>query len=169
MQLKTILNRIQKHPGFVYGKARLVEYKEQLALEIEMNPRANGLAHCSCCGLLRPGYDILPQRRFQFVPLWGIMVFFLYAIRRVECPRCGIVVEKVPWADGKNQTTTTYQWFLAGWAKMLCWTDVAKVFRTSWETVFRSVEMAVEWGRSHMDLEGVTASPDARLVKSLVF
>ena len=29
-------------------------------------------------------------RRFQFVPLWGILVFFLYAMRRVDCRRCGM-------------------------------------------------------------------------------
>jgi len=34
---------------------------------------------------------------------------------------------------------------------------VAEVFRTSWDSVFRSVEMAVEWGRAHQDLSGVQA------------
>src|ERR1022692_4450015 len=34
-------------------------------------------------GLLRvprpaPGYDHLPERRFEFIPFWGILVFFLY-------------------------------------------------------------------------------------------
>ena len=29
--------------------------------------------------------------------------------------------------------------------------------RTSWDTVFRSVEMAVAWGREHMNLDGIEA------------
>jgi hypothetical protein len=58
-------------------------------------------------------------RRFEFVPLWGIAVFFLYAMRRVACTRCGVRVETVPWAQGKHQLTDTYAWFLAGWAKRL--------------------------------------------------
>lgn len=42
----------------------------------------------------------LAERRFQFVPLWGIMVFFLYAMRRISCTPCGkVVVEAVPCAD----------------------------------------------------------------------
>jgi hypothetical protein len=45
--------------------------------------------------------------RFQFVPLWGMAVIFLYAMRRVDCRRCGVKVERVPWAEGKNQLTTT--------------------------------------------------------------
>jgi transposase len=39
----------------------------------------------------------------------------------------------------------------------MSWKEVAEVFRTSWEQVFRSVQMAVEWGRQHMDLNGITA------------
>ena len=64
-------------------------------------------------------YDRLSPRRFEFVPLWGLRVFLLYAMRRVDCPRCGVTVERVPWADGKHQLTTTYRWFLARWAKRL--------------------------------------------------
>jgi transposase len=39
----------------------------------------------------------------------------------------------------------------------LSWKEVAEVFHTSWEKVFRSVEMAVEWGRAHQNLSGVRA------------
>ncbi|MFQ5793224.1 MAG: ISL3 family transposase, partial [Acidobacteriota bacterium] len=35
-------------------------------------------------------------------------------------------------------------------------TQVAKAFRTSWDNVFRSVQMAVSWGRQHRDLSGIT-------------
>lgn len=157
MQLKTILNRVQKHSSFVYGKAEFVETKHGPTIEIEIRPRANGRAVCSGCEQPKPGYDTLPVRRFEFVPLWGILVFFLYAMRRVDCRTCGVKVEKVPWAKGKQQITTTYAWFLAGWAKRLSWSEVAVAFRTSWDTVFRSVEMAVEWGRAHMDMAGITA------------
>jgi transposase len=120
-----------------------------------MAPRANGRAICSGCGIRRPGYDTLEMRRFEFVPMWGVLVFFCYAMRRVDCFRCGVKVEKVPWADGKHQMTTAYQWFLAGWAKRMSWKEVADAFRTTWENVFRSVERAVAWGRAHVDLSGV--------------
>lgn len=156
MQIKTILNRIQRHRSFVYGPARLVS-GAGLALEVEVRPRANSKAKCSGCGNPAPGYDTLPTRRFEFVPLWGMAVFFLYGMRRVACPRCGVKVETVPWASGKHQVTDTYAWFLARWARRLSWKEVAEVFHTSWEKVFRSVEMAVDWGRAHQDLSGVTA------------
>jgi transposase len=34
---------------------------------------------------------------------------------------------------------------------------VAEAFKTSWDTVFRSVEMAVNWGLAHRDIDGITA------------
>jgi transposase len=157
MLLKTILNRVEKHRSFVYGAARLLEEGEQLVLEVDVHPRANGKAVCSGCGKRRTGYDRLPPRRFEFVPLWGIAVFFVYMMRRVKCPRCGVVVEAVPWARGKSPVTTSYAWFLARWAQRMSWMDVARAFHTSWESVFRSVKMAVEWGREHVDLTGISA------------
>ena len=102
-----------------------------------------------------PGYDRLPVRRFEFVPLWGIKVFLVYAPRRVSCPTCGVRVERLPWARGKHRLTDAYAWFLARWARRLSWKEVATVFRASWDSVFRSVEMAVEWGRAHQDLSGI--------------
>lgn len=157
MQLKTILNRVQKFKSFVYAKARWSGTADAPELTIEVAERANGRALCSGCGCPRPGYDRLPMRRFEFVPLWGIKVFLVYAPRRVECPTCGVRVEHMPWALGKSPLTHAYAWFLARWAKRLSWKEVALMFRASWESVFRSVEMAVQWGRAHQDLSGIQA------------
>lgn len=157
MQIKTILNRIQVHKGFVYGPASLHELAGRLMLELEIRPRKGSRPVCSGCGKVCPGYGTQAQRRFEFVPLWGIAVFFLYAMRRVNCPDCGVKIERVPWAKGKSHLTTTYAWFLAGWAKRLSWLELARAFHTSWENVFRSVRMAVEWGLAHRDLTNVLA------------
>ncbi len=157
MQVQTILNRVQRHKSFVYRQARFRDGDDGLALDVTVEPRANGKPVCSGCGRKRPGYDRLPSRRFQFVPLWGIAVFLVYALRRVDCPGCGVMAERVPWASGKEQLTTAYQWFLARWAKRLAWQEVADVFRTSWNTVYRAVTMAVLWGLANRSLEGVTA------------
>ena len=152
MQLKTILNRVERHKSFVYGAVRFVD-PGQSALEVDVHERANGRPLCSGCGQAGPGYDRLPQRRYEFVPLWALQVFLLYAPRRVDCPRCGVKVERLPWADGKSPLTKSYQWFLASWAKLLAWQQVAERFRTSWQSVYRAVQMAVSWGLAHRNLE----------------
>lgn len=155
MLVKTILNRIQKHSCFVYGAIVVSEQEE--AIEVDIRPRANSRPICSGCERAGPGYDTLGPRRFEFVPLWGLQVFFIYAMRRVDCSLCGVRVESVPWAKGKHHLTDTYAWFLARWAKRMSWKQVSEVFRTTWDNVFRSVQMAVGWGRQHMDLSGITA------------
>jgi len=157
VQLKTILNHVERHKSFVYQEARWTDPRVKTEIEIPIEPRANGRPLCSGCGREAPGYDRLPPRRFEFVPLWQIAVFFVYAMRRVDCPRCGVKVEQVPWCDGKHQLTTTYRWFLAGWAKRLSWKGTAEAFGTTWQNVFRSVKYAVSWGLAHRDLAGIEA------------
>ena len=157
MQLRTILNRVYKLPGFVYGKIRLVEREGgQAEVEVEVLPRANGRARCSGCGEPAPCYDRRERRRYQFVPVLGLPTYLIYEMRRVDCRRCGKVkVERVPWAEGKQRSTKALRWFLASWAKRLSWQETAQVFGVSWERVWRAVGMAVEWGRERVQLEGV--------------
>ena len=156
MQLKTIFNRVTEYKPFVVEHVEMVEHESQLRIEIAMRARGNGEPVCSGCGERCPGYDTQPTaRRFEFVPLWMIPVVLIYRMRRVECPTCGVKVERVPWAEGKNRLTTAYQWFLAGWAKRMSWTDVATSFHVSWDNVFDSVKHAVSWGLSHRNLDGI--------------
>lgn len=157
MLLKTILNHVEPFKSFVYGRARLVEEAGRPGIEVEVHARKNGRAICSGCGQAGPGYDRLPERRFEFVPLWGIAVFFVYAMRRVDCPDCGVTVERVPWGEGKCHLTRSYQWFLARWAKRLAWEEVARIFHTTWRNVFESVKHAVLWGIVHQELGKVEA------------
>jgi transposase len=132
-----------------------VEKAVRPTLEVQILPRANGRPVCSGCGQPGPGYDRLPPRRFEFVPLWQIAVFFVYALRRVDCPRCGVKVEQVTWSDGKQTLTTSFRWFLAGWAQRLSWQQVAAAFHTTWDQVHAAVEHAVLWGLANRELKNV--------------
>ena len=114
----------------MYKKVTWVEGASEPTIEVRIEPRANSRLVCSGCGRPGPGYDRLPTRRFQFVPLWPVAVFFVYAMRRVDCPSCGVTVERVPWARGKSRLTTSFRWFLARWAKRLSWDEVASIFQT---------------------------------------
>ena len=95
MQIKTILNRIQKHRGFVYGPTGLRGEGATLRLEVEIYPHRRNGPRCGGCGRRGPHYDTLDTRWFEFVPLWGLRVFFLYRMRRAparpaaECASSG--------------------------------------------------------------------------------
>jgi len=106
MELLTILNRCHHFRGFVYHRARFSP--DHKSIEVSVRPRKGSTAICSRCHQPASGYDQLPERRFEFIPLWGFLVFLLYAMRRVDCRRCGaVVVEAVPWGDGKHTLTSS--------------------------------------------------------------
>src|SRR5208337_588491 len=155
MELLTILNHCHRHRGFVYQHARFAVDKQ--SIEVDVRPRAGSAAICSGCHQPAPGYDHLPQRRFEFIPLWGFLVFLLYRMRRVECRNCGVVVEEVPWCDGKHQLTRAYMLFLARWARKLSWKETAESFHTSWDKVCDAVEYVVGWGLQHRTLQSIRA------------
>jgi transposase len=157
MQIKTILNKCHKFKSFVYGRAYFAEHEGKQAIHIELEARKNSQGICSRCKRPAPGYDRLKARKFEFIPLWGFLVFFIYRMRRVECPVCGVTVEEVPWGDGKHEQTKTHMQFLAHWAKKLSWKEVAESFQTSWPKVFYAVQYVVAWGLANRDLSGITA------------
>lgn len=158
MQLKTILNRCHKFKSFVYHSVRFLEDDTGCAqIEVEIVPRSNAKPVCSGCKKSGSVYDHQGIRRFEFIPIWGFAVFFIYQMRRVNCRWCGVKIEQVPWAQGKRELTTTYMQYLAQWAEKLSWQEVANHFRTSWEKVFTAVEYVVSWGLKHRDLSGITA------------
>ena len=79
-------------------------------------------------------------------------------MRRVQCSKCKkVVIEKVPWADGKNHLTFFYIKYLSDWAKEMAWQTVANRFRTSWQSVHRSVQSVVNYGLKHRNIADVKA------------
>jgi transposase len=157
LQVKTVLNAIQHFPGFVFQDIRLRRHRDGVAkqVEISIEPHEAIPAKCSRCLRPAPGYDRLPERSWLFPPLWGLSAWFVYAARRVECATHGVVIEHVPWSDGKRPVTLAMMCFLSRWARRLSWRETARAFHISWECVYRSVEWFVQWGLAHRKLEGV--------------
>ena len=156
LNLKTLLNLKEHYAGFVYSDIRLNKKLSTPRIEVSIKSRKGSRGICSGCGEKRPGYDRLSRREFIHVALWGLMVVFLYCMRRVQCPLCGIMVESVSWGMGKSPLTKSYAWFLSEWAKVLSMQEVARQFKTSWHHVFTAISMAVEWGRERMDMSNIT-------------
>jgi transposase len=157
LTLKSILNKVQPIKGFVY---ETVQYSKVLkdAIEIAVVPRIGSKAVCSGCGEHRPTYDHLAAARTWLMPpLWPFALVLIYVMRRVSCPTCGVVVEKVPWATGKHGLCDGFRLFLAHWARKLSWDEVAESFRVSWADVYASVQWVVDYGLKHRVLEGIRA------------
>jgi len=155
MLIKTILNKIEKFKSFVYGDCTFKQIDNIQSIIVEVAARKNAKGLCPECHKPSPSYDKQPLRCYQYVPLWNIPVYFEYAPRRVNCKVHGIRVELLPWCNGKEQTTKSYQLFLAQWAKRLSWSETATIFGTSWETVYRSIKSVVDYGLANRNWEGV--------------
>ena len=157
MRIQTLLNKVHPLKSFVYAACRFEERKGRSVLVATIKPRKNGTVICSGCAKSRRLYDHRGERRFDFVPLWNIPFYFEYHMRRVDCPKCGVKTERVPWADGKSHTTKSFQLFLAQWARKLSWKETARSFGSSWDTVYRSVKVVVDFGLAHRNLDGIEA------------
>ena len=88
MLIKTLLNRCYWLKSFVYAKASMEMVKSEEAIVVQIEPRKNSRVCCSGCGRTASGYDHMSEaRHFEFVPLWGMKVYFRYRMRRVNCRR----------------------------------------------------------------------------------
>ena len=112
MQLLTILNRCHRFPGFVYQQARFGP--DQKSIEIAVRPRKGSAAICSGCHQPAPGYDHLPERRFEFIPFWGYLVFLLYCMRRVNCRNAASSSKKCRGAMASTLTKAYMLFWRAG-------------------------------------------------------
>ena len=155
MRLKTILNKVCNFKGFVIGNSSFSDKKNRI--DIKISPRKGSKGICSKCKKPGPTYDHLSERKFEFIPIWGFSIFFIYSMRRINCSNCGIKVEEVPWTNGKEQTTKQFQHYLSHFAKKMSWKDVASTFKVSWYTVYYSVASIVNYGMSHRSINTVTA------------
>ena len=90
LEVKTLLNRIQHFVGFVYQSICLRGSDGALRIEVKIQPHRGLRGKCSTCQQACPGYDRLPERRWLFVPLWGLVVaatgFPVYAAWRRLVP-----------------------------------------------------------------------------------
>lgn len=158
MRIITLLNKFYYLKSFVYLKDKIEKINEKEAYVVDIVARKNGNVICSICEKICSVYDHQnKQRLFEFIPIWGMKVYFRYQMRRVSCEDCGVRVESVPWAEGKTHLTKAYQIFLAKWARRLSWQETAEIFGTNWGNVYSSVKSVVSYGLLNRCLDGITA------------
>ncbi len=155
--LKSILNKVQPIKGFVYESVRFSPALPE-TIEVAVLPREGSRARCSGCGRACPTYDHAERPRLWILPpLFKFALALIYTMRRVKCPDCGVVVEKVPWATGKHGLCDGFRLLLARWARKLSWDETAESFHVSWADVYASVQWVVEYGLQHRVLENIRA------------
>jgi transposase len=148
MELITILNRCHRFRGFIYQHACFGP--DHKSIEIAVRPRKGSAAVCSGCHHPAPGYDQLPERRHEFIPLWGISGL---PDVRDAAGRLSPLSRRGRRASSLGQRQASIDQrlhaFFARWARWLSWKETAEAFHTSWDKVCDGVEYVVTFGLEH--------------------
>jgi len=92
-------------------------------------------ARCPKCGRCCPGYDCRDKPSWWLHLGLGSFRFIIeYAPRRVECPTCGVLVEKLPWARHDCRFSRDFEEMAAYLAQTTDKTSVSKLMGISWST-----------------------------------
>lgn len=103
---------------------------------------------CGECGMeVRSTRGRLPnERRWKDLSIRDESLWIIYRPFRVLCPRCGLRVEKVPWAPKFSRVTTMLAKAVAVLAKKLSWKEVAEHYHLNWKTVAGIIRWVVSEG-----------------------
>jgi transposase len=129
------------------GGVRIEE--DQVIVRVE---REHGGYRCSGCGEgYLFAYDHQPIRKVRDFPAWGRRCYLEVQLARVQCERCGITVEEVPWLERYARQTLRYELYVAHLCDLLPVTDVAEHEGLDKNTVYRIDKKWLE--RRHERLE----------------
>ena len=109
MRVSTAFNRLLQIPGAWVTDVLIGERD----VEVTLRPRAR-LLTCPCGMLASAVYD-RRRRRWRHLDLGIHRLWLVYAIRRLECPECGVRTEELPWArPGRGIPAISKTW-CCGW------------------------------------------------------
>ena len=102
------------------------------------------------CGVCRKRclhiHSVRKEREWQDLSMRQSRLILRYGPRRVECPRCGVRVEEVPWAEPWARVTRALSNAVARLARELSWQGTARQYGLNWKTVAGIVKRAVGYG-----------------------
>ena len=94
------------------------------------------IARCGGCGCrVRRVYDHRRGRLWRHVDFGGMQTRLRYDLRRVDCRRCGVCTEMVPWAHAESAFTSAFEEQVAYLAQRTDKTTIVSMMRIAWTTV----------------------------------
>ena len=109
--MNRIFNQLLNVKNTVVEDACIVDspLRPEPVLEVRVRPR-RGMLRCSRCGRKCSGYDRgggARRWRHQDFGCWRVEL--VAAMPRVDCPKCGVVVARVPWAEPGSRFTRDFE------------------------------------------------------------
>jgi transposase len=110
---------------------------------------------CSGCGCRVHAVHDSRARNWRHLDACGMEVQLRYTLRRVDCPRCGVVIEMVPWAEPKAGFTRDFEDHVGYLAQEANQTTVAGTMRVAWRTVGAIIKRVMGRRRDPSLLDGL--------------
>jgi len=151
VRIKSLLHQLL---GLAYTRVRGCTFDDD-ALVVDVTPTWRR-PRCSGCGRGCPGYDRARGRRWRHLDVAGMKLVLRYDTRRVACPRCGVVVEHLPWADPGAWFTRAFEDQVGYLAQRSDKTTVRALMRIAWTTVGDIIQRVVRRHREGDPLDGLT-------------
>jgi transposase len=150
VRVTTLLRRLLGVTGVVVEDFAFAEG----GLIVMIRPRWS-VPRCGECGFRAPGYDRAAPRRWRHLGIGRLRVWLEYAPRRVECAKCGVKTEKVPWAEHRGRFTRDFEELAAYLAQVTDQTKVTEQLGISWRSVGEAVSRVVARRLDPRRLEGL--------------
>ena len=128
--------------------------QEGLVLDVAPSTQIPRCSECFC--KVRKVYDRRAERRWRHLNLAAMKLHLRYDLRRVDCPRCGVVVELVPWAEKGSWFTYEFEDTTAYLLQQQNTSAVAETMKISWPTVGSIARRVIARIQDGDDLDGLT-------------
>lgn len=137
MRMTSVLRKLLGIKHLVVEGARV----EDGSLIVEAHPSWR-VKRCSRChGRVWACYDRQQRRRWRHLDFGAFQIYVEFQPCRVDCGRCGIVVEQVPWSDDpRSRFTTDFEDRVAYLAQRVDKSSIEQLMRVAWRTVGRIIE-----------------------------
>lgn len=124
-------------------QTRVIGFRfRETSLVVAIRPTKRS-SFCSGCGRRAPRYDRRPREWRHLDICGGLLVELEYDLWRVNCARCGVTTEMVPWADAGSGFTRPFEDVVAFLAQRADKTTVSTMMRVAWKTVGRIIERVI--------------------------
>lgn len=139
MRITTLLNKLIGLQGLWVRGFTYQPHRGRVIVDVV--PRKK--RRCGQCGRKTRKNKDRSTRHWRHLDLFGTKTFLRYTIRRVVCRRCGVVKEKVPWAERGSRFTVAFEQEVTWLAQRGDLSAVADYFRITWRSVRRIIRRVV--------------------------
>lgn len=136
MHTKSLLKRLLKIDKMAIENVYFEEVNDEDVLIVVARPMVRDTMRCPLCGKRCKGYDSSRKvRRWRSLDLGSVKVFIEGFSPRIECPKHGVLVARVPWARHDSDYTYDFETAVTWLTLHTTAQDVAEYFRIGWHTV----------------------------------